>query len=175
MLKYLDITQNTFVQSWTVTEIMSREKCGLLAGPRSVPISWQVLSKFVRECGVRWRLTHSRKLHMCFLQGTMRCAGSHVTSVLAIRVSRIVLGTLRTTMTWRVIFWFNLMASYHSRITLILRTLLTLQKPHIPASFNKYLVINKCVTPIRVSNFSDHYLHNLSTLDISGLGYIGIL
>ena len=27
MLKYTDITQNTYVQSWTVTEIMAREKC----------------------------------------------------------------------------------------------------------------------------------------------------
>ena len=41
MLKYTDITQNTYVQSWTVTEIMARDKCGLLAGPRTVPVSWQ--------------------------------------------------------------------------------------------------------------------------------------
>ena len=41
MLKYTDITQNTYVQSWTVTEIMAREKCGLLSGPRTVPVSWQ--------------------------------------------------------------------------------------------------------------------------------------
>ena len=41
MLKYTDITQNTYVQSWTVTEIMAREKCGLLAGPHIVPVSWQ--------------------------------------------------------------------------------------------------------------------------------------
>jgi len=40
MLKYTDITQNTYFQSWTVTEIMAREKCGLLAGPRTVPVSW---------------------------------------------------------------------------------------------------------------------------------------
>jgi len=40
MLKYTDITQNTYVQSWTVTEIMAREKCGLLTGPRTVPVSW---------------------------------------------------------------------------------------------------------------------------------------
>jgi len=39
MLKYTDITQNTDVQSWTVKEIMAREKCGLLAGPRTVPVS----------------------------------------------------------------------------------------------------------------------------------------
>jgi len=25
MLKYTDITQNTYVQSWTVTEVMARE------------------------------------------------------------------------------------------------------------------------------------------------------
>jgi len=39
MLKYTDITQNTYVQSRTVTEIMAREKCGLLVGPRTVPVS----------------------------------------------------------------------------------------------------------------------------------------
>jgi len=41
MLKYTDITQNTYVQSWTVTEIMAREKCGLLAGPRTVHVTWR--------------------------------------------------------------------------------------------------------------------------------------
>ena len=41
MLYYTDITQNTYVHSWTVTVIMAREKCGLLVGPRTVPVSWQ--------------------------------------------------------------------------------------------------------------------------------------
>ena len=41
MLKCTDIIPNTYVQSWTVTEIMAREKCGLLAGPHTVPVSWQ--------------------------------------------------------------------------------------------------------------------------------------
>ena len=36
MLKYTDITQNTYVQSWTVTEMMAREKCGLIARPHTV-------------------------------------------------------------------------------------------------------------------------------------------
>jgi len=36
-----------------------------------------------------------------------------------------------------------------------------------------YLVISKCVTAVKVSNFSDHYLRNRSTLDIGVLGYIG--
>jgi len=36
MLNYTDITQNTYIQSWTVTEIMAREKCGHLAFPRNV-------------------------------------------------------------------------------------------------------------------------------------------
>ena len=36
MLKYTDITQNTYVQSWRFTEIMAREKCGLLARPHTV-------------------------------------------------------------------------------------------------------------------------------------------
>jgi len=38
-----------------------------------------------------------------------------------------------------------------------------------------YLVINKCVTAVKVSNFSAHYLRNRSTLDIGVLGYIGIV
>ena len=38
-----------------------------------------------------------------------------------------------------------------------------------------YLVINKCVTAVKVSNFSGHYPHNRSTLDIGVLGYIGIV
>ena len=59
------------------------------------------------------------------------------------------------------------MALCHSQVSLIL----TLQKPHIPASFNMNLVINKCVTAVEVSNFTCHYLRNPSTLDIGVLGY----
>jgi len=38
-----------------------------------------------------------------------------------------------------------------------------------------YLVISKCVTAVKVSNFSGHYLRNRSTLDIGVLGYISIV
>jgi len=38
-----------------------------------------------------------------------------------------------------------------------------------------YLVINKRVTAVKVSNFTGHYLRNRSTLDIGVLGYISIL
>ena len=38
-----------------------------------------------------------------------------------------------------------------------------------------YLVINKCVTAVKVSNFSGHYLRNRSTLDIGFVGYIGVV
>ena len=38
-----------------------------------------------------------------------------------------------------------------------------------------YLVISKCVTAVKVSNFSGHYLLNRSTLDIGVLGYIGMV
>ena len=43
MLKYTNITQNTYVQSWTVTEIKAREKCSFLAVPRTVPGSRDVI------------------------------------------------------------------------------------------------------------------------------------
>ena len=49
-LKYTDITQNTYIQSWTVTEIMAREKCGLLAVPRTVPGSRDVLPYRATSC-----------------------------------------------------------------------------------------------------------------------------
>ena len=38
-----------------------------------------------------------------------------------------------------------------------------------------YLVINKCVTAVKFSNLSGHYLRNRSNLDIGVLGYIGIV
>jgi len=38
-----------------------------------------------------------------------------------------------------------------------------------------YLVINKWVIALKVSNFSGHYLRNRSTLGIGVLGYIGIV
>ena len=38
-----------------------------------------------------------------------------------------------------------------------------------------YLVINKCVTAVILSNISRHYLRNRSTSDIGVLGYIGVL
>jgi hypothetical protein len=53
--------------------------------------------------------------------------------------------------------------------------ILTLQKPHIPASFKMYLLINKWVIAVKVSNFSGQYLRNHSTLDIGVFGYIVIV
>ena len=38
-----------------------------------------------------------------------------------------------------------------------------------------FFLINKCVTAVKVSNFSGHYLRNRSTLDTGVLGYIGIV
>ena len=38
-----------------------------------------------------------------------------------------------------------------------------------------YLVISKCVTAVKVSNFTCHYLRKRSILDIGVLGYIGIV
>ena len=71
MLKYTDITQNTYVQSWTVTEIMAREKCGLLAGPRTVPVSWQSYPcPSLSVVSYDSNSAHaSPKLRMYFLQG----------------------------------------------------------------------------------------------------------
>ena len=53
MLKYTDITQNTYIQSWTVTEIMAREKCGLLAGLGTVTCQLTAFRMSVLDCLVR--------------------------------------------------------------------------------------------------------------------------
>ena len=71
MLQYTDITQNTYVQSWKVTEILAREKCGLLAGPRTVPVSWQSYPcPSLSVVSYDGNSAHAiSKLHMYFLQG----------------------------------------------------------------------------------------------------------
>ena len=78
---------------------MARETCGLLAGPRTVPVSSQSYPcPSLSVVSYDSNSAHaSPKLHMYFLQGDD--VVSHVTSVLGMRVSCIVLGTLRTTMT----------------------------------------------------------------------------
>jgi len=41
MLNYTDITQNTYIQSWTVTELMAIGKCWLLGCSRTVRRPWR--------------------------------------------------------------------------------------------------------------------------------------
>ena len=55
MLKYADITQNTYIQSWMVTEVMAREKFGLLAVPRTAPfqLTHYVYTAHVLETGMQ--------------------------------------------------------------------------------------------------------------------------
>ena len=70
MLKYTDITQNTYVQSWTVTEIKAKEKCGLLAGPRTVPVSWHYPCPSLNVVSYYGNSAQARsKLLMYFLLG----------------------------------------------------------------------------------------------------------
>ena len=81
MLKYTDVTQNTYIQSWTVTEITAREQCGLLAGLRNVPCQLTGFRMSVLDCSVRlqkyrWRGTsvlHYGWLCMsCIVLGTLK-------------------------------------------------------------------------------------------------------
>jgi hypothetical protein len=58
MLKYTDVTQNTYVQNWTVTEI-TRENV-FFGVPRTVPVSWQSYRCRVLECGVILRRLSTR-------------------------------------------------------------------------------------------------------------------
>jgi hypothetical protein len=63
------------------------------------------LTSLIEVCPWVWCLmTAHTSRKPCFLQGTLCCAVSHVTSVLAIHVYRIVAGTLSSTMTWSASF-----------------------------------------------------------------------
>ena len=67
------------------------------------------------------------------------------------------------------------MALCHSQVTLMLSTDINITETTYSCQFqyefgNQY-VCNSCQN----FNFSCHYLHNRSTLDIGVLGYIGIL
>ena len=53
MLKYTDITQNTYIQSGTVTEIMAREKCGHLAFPRTVRLQLCRALTLTEQCSTQ--------------------------------------------------------------------------------------------------------------------------
>jgi hypothetical protein len=55
MLNYTEKPQNTYIQSWTITEIMAREKFGLLLGQPTLSVSSEPYLRYVLECGVIWR------------------------------------------------------------------------------------------------------------------------
>ena len=52
MLKYTDITQNTYIQSWTVTKIMAREKWGFLRFQILIPA--QLMCNATALCPWEW-------------------------------------------------------------------------------------------------------------------------
>jgi hypothetical protein len=106
MLKYTEITQNTYIQSWTVTEIMAREKCGLLAVPRTIPVK---LTRFSYTAPV--------------LESRMRS----ISILLDIHVLCKMLGTLRTsTALVRVFMSFNLMVLCHLYVNYMLSTVINI-------------------------------------------------
>ena len=90
MLKYTDITQNTYIQSWTVTEIMAIEKCGLLGCPRTVLRPWRH-TRTLRMLGNKTSLANIG------MQWSWRDYASAAACVKC-------LVTLRTTMTWVRVF-----------------------------------------------------------------------
>ena len=85
MLNYTDITQNTYIQSSTVTEIMDREKCGHLPFPRTARLQLCSELNVREECG-----TH-------FCDGTSSAQRDKITFHYCRYVQCLV--TLRTTVT----------------------------------------------------------------------------
>ena len=148
MFNYTENPQNTCIQSWTVWEIMAIENCGLPSGPRTIAVSWD----------------------------SYLLVGLRVTSPLNIPVWCIVLRTVSKI--WHEceeLCSYNLWLYVSHKLLWWKVQILTLQKPHIPASFNMNLVIGKCVTAVKVSNFTGHYLPNRPTLYIGVLGFFGVV
>ena len=92
-LRYTDITQNTYIQSWTVTEIMAWEKWGLLAVPNTATCT----------ADSHMTMLASLRVNAVFTVPAWRFAQS---AMLRHRwaFSCIVLVTLRTNMTWVRVF-----------------------------------------------------------------------
>ena len=95
-LKYTDLTRNTYIRSWTVKEIMAGEKCGLLAVPRTVPVSC-IVTLTLRMSVLQ---SHSQvKRIPTSLSTNFTVTVNCISIQLDIHVPCKVLGTLRTTTT----------------------------------------------------------------------------
>ena len=124
-----------------------------------------------------WRVIHPMytPIQECNVNRSRQQHGWRIKLPFNIPVWCIVLRTVSINMNrmWETL-QLQLMALCHKLLWWKLQ-ILTLQKPHIPASFNMNLVISKCVTAVKVSNFTGHYLPNRSTLDTGALGFFGIV
>jgi hypothetical protein len=100
-LKYTDITQNTYIQSWTVTEIMAWQKCGFLAVPRTVPAQLTVLPVHCACPSLRVSLLPMSWLHYEWLVSSTESAVQSEMEVVHMyahtHMPCKVVGTLRTT------------------------------------------------------------------------------
>ena len=67
VLKYTEITQNTYIQSWTVTEIMAIEEGGFSGESTHCTCQLTFLSMSTLQCGVR---CHIQAIHLTL---TLNC------------------------------------------------------------------------------------------------------
>ena len=79
-LKYTDLTKYTYIRSWRVTEIMAREKCGLLAVSPTLPGSRDVLPVHCAcpSFSLQPAQEHSRCDCTCKVLGTLRTTATLV-------------------------------------------------------------------------------------------------
>ena len=116
---YTDITQNTYNQSSMVTEILAREKCGLL---------WCLRSILCRDV-----------IRLNFTATILQQPAAHSDGRPSLRnicSECIVVGSQWTTMRCvRVFLQFNLMAVCHSQVTLMLRTAINITETTYSCQF----------------------------------------
>jgi hypothetical protein len=153
MLKYTDITQNTYVQSWTVTEIIT------LTGVTHLLITKYIL-KVAGICGF------SNVNNVCNIKLTCEWRDAIKLNYKKTRILSCSCSLGSKHYTWvmtqerrREKIWKLTFIARWSRV----------QPDNLPQLF-RYSARNRHMNAL----FSGHYLRNRSTLDIGVLGYIGI-
>ena len=164
MLKYTDITQNTNVQSWTVTEIMAREvwnfdSCYTL-------IDYQIHIKTGKNMSFSVMLISVPNIELtCEWHKAIKLNYENTCTHIIV-VLRVTSTIHEKAPRW----WLTAQSVMQAQWTL-----------HSPLKVASIVTWRISCTGCSIWNrkkpplFSGHYLRNRSTLDIGVLGYIGIL
>jgi len=172
MLNYTDITQNTYIQSWTVTEIMASEvwnfdSCYSL-------IDYQIHIETGRNM---WFLVSVMLIAVRNIKVTCEWHKAMKLNYRNTRTHVIVVLRLPSTLCRPQLICYLVTSelptdcSAQAKVTAL--SCLVVRQAHWTSMMSRTAYSTS--TPMKPTLFSGHYLRNRSTLDIGVLGYIGIV